>query len=181
MYFNSFTPFNESFSFTIKNLKDVFTIPSDNIVKMTEEKLRRVESEFDKHYRYDKKTEGAILEAIGKIIRENKCDVIDLPKIDRIHHLKLHIQLAYDDKVLSKADFAKFYTVLYREVYGPYLPSYMTKYALLKFIKGRFIVFITFDEDSIEAIHTVVSENEYDLSAPVWLEELKIDDKYFKL
>lgn len=181
MYFTSFTPLYESFNFTLKNLNDLFTIPSDSLVKSTEEKLKRVENEFKTYYKYDKETEGAILEAIGKLIKNNKCDPIDIPKIDKIHHLKLHIQLSFDDKLLSKADFNKFYTVLYREVYGVGLPSYLTKYALLKFVKGRFIVFITFDENSIEDVHTVVSENEYDLTAPVWLEKLNVSPKYFKL
>ena len=180
MYFKTNSPLTESFSFTIKNLNDIFTIPNDNMVKHTEEKLKRVEKEFNAYYKYDEESEDAILEAIGKIIKEGKYDPLDLPKLDRIHHLKRYMQLSATDDPLSKADFVKFYTVLYRELYGPALPSYMTKYMLLKFIRNRYIVFITFDEDKIEAVHTPISENQYDIMSEIYLVPLKVNCKIFK-
>ena len=180
MYFKTNSPLTESFSFTIKNLNDIFTIPNDNMVKHTEEKLKRVEKEFNTYYKYDEESEDAILEAIGKIIKEGKYDPLDIPKLDRIHHLKRYIQISIDDKPLSKADFVKFYTVLYRDLYGPSLPSYMTKYMLLKFIRNRYIVFITFDEDKIEAVHLPISENQYDIMSEIYLVPLKVNFKIFK-
>lgn len=180
MYFQTNSPLTESFSFTIKNLTDIFTIPDDNVVKRTEEKLKRVEKEFNTYYKYDEETEDAILEAIGKIIKNGKYDPLDLPKLDRIHHLKRYLQISISGDPLSKADFIKFYTVLYRELYGPSLPSYITKYMLLKFIRNRYIVFITFDEDKIEAIHTPISENQYDIMSGIYLVPLKVNFKIFK-
>lgn len=180
MYFLGPSPLIESLDFTIKNLNDLFTLPPDNLVKHTEEKLKRVEKEFDTYYKYDDETEDAILFAIGKIIKKNDYDPIDLPKIDRIHHLKLNIQMSYDDKALSKADFAKFYTVLYRELFVPALPHYVSKYTLLKFIRNRFIIFITFDEKEISGVHIPISENQYDITSPIMLYQLKVDTKIFK-
>lgn len=178
MYFRSTTPITESFSFTIKNLNDIFTVPADNVVKYTEEKLKRVEKEFNIYYKYDDETEDEILLAIGKIIKENKCDVIDIEKMDRIHHIRLYYQL--EDKTLSKTDYAKFYTVLFREVFVPSLPHYYSKYTLLKFIKNRFMVFITFDEEKIAAVHTLVSENQIDIMSEIQVKELKLNMKVFQ-
>lgn len=180
MYFKTTSPLTESFSFTIKNLNDIFTIPNDNMVKHTEEKLKRVEQEFNTYYKYDDETEDEIFQAIGKILKQGQYDPLDIPKLNRIHHLKRYIQLEVSDKALSKADFIKFYTVLYRELYGPCLPSYLTKYMLLKFIRGRYIVFITFDEEKIEAVHTPISENQYDIMSEIYLVPLKMNYKVFK-
>lgn len=180
MYYLTSSSLTESLDFTIRNLNDLFTVPANNYVKHTEEKLRRVEEAFNMYYKYDEETEDAILLAIGKLIKQDEFDPIDIPKIDRVHHLKLHIQTSFGDRALANADFIKFYTVLYRELYVPSLPYYMTKYTLLKFIRGRFIVFITFDEDEISAVHIPVSENQYDITSPIYLIELPINKSIFK-
>lgn len=178
MYFKTITPFTESFSFTLKNFQDLFDIPADNIVKHTEEKLKRVETEFNKYYKYDDETESEILKAIGKIIKADQYDPIDIYKFERVFHFK--VRLSSEERSLSKVDTAKFYTILYREVYVPQLPSYISKYTLLKIVGNRFIVFITFDEDEIEAVHTVIAENQDDLMSEILLEPLKINFKVFK-
>lgn len=180
MYFTSITPLNESWEFTIRNFTDLQTIPPDDVVKHTEEKLKRVEAAFNTYYKFDEETEDKLLEEIGKIIKKDECDPIDLPKIDRMHHLKLKMQLSLKEYTISRLDFVRFYTILYRELYVPNLPHYMTKYTLLKFIGGRFIIFITFDEKSISDIHIPVSDNQLDITSPVYLMPLYVNTKIFK-
>ena len=115
------------------------------------------------------------------MIRKDEYDPIDLPKIDRMHHFKLRLQVGLKGySTISKLDFIKFYTLLYRELYVPNLPHYMTKYTLIKFIRDRFIIFITFDEQSISDIHIPVSDNQLDITSPVYLMPLNINKSIFK-
>ena len=183
MYFKTITPLvtlNESLNYTMKNLIDTFSIPMTDYGKYIDEKLKRREAEFNSLYRYDSQVESVILDAIKDIESKQKCDVIDIPKLDHIFHLKLRIQLDLRGDSLSRADLQKFYTALYRELYVGSLPSYYSKYTVIKFIDGKYIIFITFDENGVEAVHTVVSENQFDISAAVELAELKINKNIFK-
>lgn len=181
MYFLTITPLNESLEFTIRNFTDLYQISADNEVKHIEEKLKRVEEVFNQYYKFDDETEKKILEEIGKIIRKNECDPIDLPKIDKYHHLRLKIQVSLGkDNPFSRLDFIRFYTVLYRSIYISRLPSYFSKYTLLKFIGGRFIVFITFDEESVSDVHITVSDNQLDIKSQVYLMPLNINTSIFK-
>lgn len=180
MYFSTITPLTESFEFTLKNLNDLLTLPADNLVKHTEEKLKRIEKEFNKYYKYDDETEGEILKAIGKIIKSNKYDPVDIMRFESLYHLKVRSPSWFNDKSLSNVDTAKFYVILYRDIYVPQLPSYTTKYTLLKIINNRFIIFITFDEKKIEAVHIVTAENQDDITSQVYLTPLKLNFKIFK-
>ena len=182
MYFKHITPLSlltESVRYTLKNLIDIFTLPKYDYGVNVKAKLMKVQTEFEKNYRYDDSVEAAILKVIGNM-HDKKYDVLDIEKLDRIFHLKLRIQNEIKDDTLGRADRDDFFIAVYRELYISSLPSYFSKYTLTKMLQGKYIIFITFDENEIEAIHTIVCENQFDATSEIELCELKIDKAIFQ-
>ena len=50
---------------------------------------------------------------------------------------------------------------------GYQFPSYMSKYTLPVIIDNKYITYITFDEDDIEDVRALTSENQYDITSEV--------------
>lgn len=182
MYFKHISPlsvFKESMSYTLKNLIDLFTLPSDDFGKNVKEKIRRVEEEYFKNYVYNGDTERAILNCINNM-HNREFDVLDLEKLDRTFHLKLRLQSELKGDTLSKADWPTFYITLYREFFIAALPSYFSKYTFIRLIDNKYIIFITFDEKEIEAVHTIGAENQFDFTSNVNVLEIKVDKSIFQ-
>ena len=118
MYFKKIT-LNESLEFTINNLIDTLTIPyNDNDpFAATEEKLKRVRTEFWKHYDMGRDVQDKLLQKIEEIGDKGREEPIDLTKIERFHHIHLRFQIAGFGTPLASADFIKFYTIFFRSFF----------------------------------------------------------------
>ena len=179
MYFKKIT-LNESLEFTINNLIDAFTIPYNEPFSGTEEKLKRVRTEFWKYYDISKEAQTQILQKIEEFVDKGGEEPIDLTKIESFHHIHLRFQIAGSGTPLADAGFIKFYTIFFRSFFQYQLPSMMTKYHLPFFIDGKYLIFIVFDEKSIDQVLVLTSENQLDIRAPIYLSKLPIDKDIFK-
>lgn len=179
MYFDTIT-LHESLQFTLKNLVDLFTIPSEDPILRAEEKLRRIRAEFNALYEVSDVTKREIISRIEAFDKKaGDAEVIDMEKVDRFHHLHLRIKLFGDGTPLSNTDFVQFYTLFYRSFFNSKIPSNLTKYNMPYFIDGRYLIFIIFDESGVDRVLTIASQNQLDLRAPIYLVELNIPGRIF--
>lgn len=180
MYFNRIS-LNESIMFTIKNLIDMLTIPRADPVYAAEQKLKRVKNEFYSYYDLDDAAEKQLLRTINDFAKENNAiEPVDIERIDRFHHLHIRFRLVGDGTPISNTDFMQFYTLFYRSVFDDQMPSQMSKYNLPYFVDGRYLIFIIFDENSIEQVLMLASSNQLDLQAPVYLVQLPVPRSTFR-
>ena len=179
MYFDRFS-LNESVTFTIKNLIDLFTIPNQDPVLKAEEKLRRIKNEFNAYYEVSEADKRELISRIETFNRKSgDLEVIDMEKVDRFHHTHLRFKLMGEGTPISNTDFVQFYTLFYRSFFNSQMPSNMTKYNMPYFLDGRYLVFIIFDEKGIDKVLTIASQNQLDFRAPVYLMEIKVPDRLF--
>ena len=180
MYFKKIT-LQESVKFTIKNLVDMLTIPSHDPVEMAEEKLRRIRDEFFKYYDFSNTTERQLLDKIETMAdKSNGPEPLDIEKLERFHHLHLRFKLMGEGTPLSNTDFIRFYTLFFRSFFAFQLPSQMTKYTLPRFIGGKYLIFITFDEKKISNVHLLTADNQLDLRSLIYLTPLTLNYAVFK-
>jgi len=181
MYFERFTPITESVKFTIQNLIDVLTLGDPDPVTAAEKKLQKVRDTFDQYYRFDKETEDYLNKQITIFAKQStKVEPLDIEKIDKFHHLHLRFKIALNGQGISREDFQKFYTLFFRASFASQLPSQMTKYTMPIFINNKYLVFLTFDEKSIDNIYLLTSVNMLDLRAPIFLMYLPFNRAKFQ-
>lgn len=188
-YFKSISPLNESFSFTIKNLVDMFTIPQTTIANI-KEKYNRVRKAYNDNYVWDDKTESHILGIIERMKEGNfQYEPIDILKMEKFYHLHFRTALDYDDHIhpnskenLGNFSDFEFYALFYRFFCNASqsLSSIIGKYTYPMLVGGKYIVFIIFDEKTIENIYITSAQNELDLRSEVKMVRTKFDKNVFK-
>lgn len=167
----------ESLSYTIKNFVDTLDAITDyDEVYMVYNKIKKVKTEFDKHYLWNDKIEKEIL---GIIIdydnnMENSLEALNVQKMDQFNHLKLRLKLSYNHKILKQFDRYRIYSFMYRIFVDGIIPNRFTAYTLPEIVDNKYLIFITFDENSIKNFQLVTTQNSYDLSSPVFLTDLNI-------
>lgn len=175
-----FDKLTESTEYTLKNLKDALLAHPDAI-KRAENKIVTVQEAFNSTWHIDEKLLKKQFYDFKKQY-EKDFDVINLIEIDKYHHLRIFITTGpYGDYFSNddKKSLAYVYMIFYHLCFQPYFPSYFNKYTMPYILDGQYVLYITFDEEEIDQVNTVTSDNMYDITEPLLLETIHFTDQVF--
>lgn len=163
---NDIKPINESFSYTIKNLihfiKDSFEDKSEMI--SLQSNIDRMKKEFDSQYKITKDIDKALQKAVDKYATsQNRFTPIDFIELDK--YFKLKDRIGSGNSVIDAYDRIPLYGFMYRSLYNQ---NFAARYGVMTIpyiLNNRYVLFIQFDDNDIQRIYLVVSENMYDLES----------------
>lgn len=167
-------PIQESLKYTWENLKDTLSTMLDpDVIRACYKKYSKIEREYNKYYKLDKQITTGLVKAIEAYNEDpkNTLEIINVYELDKILHLKLRMKLDNVHRLINKTNRYKLYAYLYRmtlAMFDPFSsPGYLTQYTLPTVIEDKYVVFITFDENGIEAVQGIASANMYDISGVI--------------
>ena len=166
---------NDSWEFLKMNLNDILTIPYSSVdIKYYMKKMIKTKKEFNKYYKDNTYFERQLFALVEKYDDNNTKKVLDVIEYDKSLRFKIRIDQDPEcQKLFKKYDQYSIYLILYRYFIGQYVPDSYTKYCYCKISSdNRHIFFITFDENEIGSIYTLVTENVHDVMSDVSLENI---------
>lgn len=166
---------NDSWEFLKMNLNDILTIPYSNIdIRYYMKKMIKTKKEFNKYYKDNTYFERQLFALVEKYEDNNTKKVLDVIEYDKSLRFKIRIEQDPEyQKLFKKYDQYSIYLILYRYFIDQYIPDRYTKYCYCKISSdNRYIYFITFDENEIGFIHTLVTENVHDVMSDITLENI---------
>lgn len=173
---NIIEPIQESLHYTWENFKDMMSsMVEPDIIRSYYKKFSKVEREYKKYYRFDKQITTGLRKAIEDYNNDinNKNEVINVYELDKILHLRLRMEIEGDHRLFRNTNRYKLYAYLYRmmiAICDPLsTPGYMTQYTLPTVVEDKYVVFITFDENGIDAVQGLARPNTYDITGNIEL------------
>lgn len=172
-----FDDIRQSKEYTLKNLSDAF-IGEANFIRRIEQKLQIVQDAFDNTWHMD---EVLLKKQFYNFVNRYKSDfdVINFADVDKYHHLRIFISNNYGDMFSKEKTLAHVYLVYFHVSLQPFFPSYFSKYTLPYIIDDQYVIYITFDEEEVSDVQTITSDNMYDITAPLILEQVPLKGKIF--
>lgn len=169
-------PIQESLHYTWENFKDMMSsMVEPDIIRGYYKKFSKVEREYKKYYRFDKQITTGLRKAIEDYNRDisNKNEVINVYELDKILHLRLRMEIEGEHRLLKNTNRYKLYAYLYKMIISMCdplaTPGYMTQYTLPTVVEDKYVVFITFDENGIDAVQGLARPNMYDITGNIEL------------
>ena len=173
---NIIEPIQESLHYTWENFKDMMSsMVEPDIIRGYYKKFSKVEREYKKYYRFDKQITTGLRKAIEDYNNDisNKNEVINVYELDKILHLRLRMEIEGDHRLFRNTNRYKLYAYLYRmmiAICDPLsTPGYMTQYTFPTVVEDKYVVFITFDENGIDAVQGLARPNTYDITGNIEL------------
>ena len=165
----------ESVNYTIRNINDFLTIPTND--KGWWEKYNRVRNEFNTYYKIDDHVKAIMLKKMNQICDSVKfCEPLDITVLDKFYHLHLHMSDTF--KVNSLGEF---YIRFLRSFYdsGMSLKDSITKYTLPIILDGKYVLFILFDENKVYKVSFIAAENSLDLTSKIFVVNIPMNRAHF--
>lgn len=174
-----FDDIKHSKEYTFKNLKD--TLNGDvNFIKRVENKIKIVKEAFNSTWHMDETLFKRQFYAFLKDNQnKNEFDVVNFAETDKYHHLKLFIDFGYGKYFSEERTLAHVYMVFYHLTMSPFFPDFYSKYTMPYIIDDQYVTYITFDEEEVLEVDTVISYNMYDITSELILIKVPLKGKIF--
>lgn len=166
---------NDSWKFLKLNLNDILSIPyPSGDIRYYMKKMTKTQKEFNKYYKNNSYFERQLLALVENYNDNNTNKVLDVIEYDKSLRLKIRFDQDPElQRLFKKYDTYNIYVILYRYFIGQYVPDTYTKYCYCKISSdNRYMYFITFDENEIDSIYSLVTENVHDVMTDVNLENI---------
>ena len=182
MYFESIGPIEESVKFTMKNFIDLLMSDANDPVQSVVDKYNKTKVAFNKYYEVNAKAQRQLHYSIDELSKtQNPVDLVELMKYVKEHIILLsNIRPAYRAGISPEAA----YGIIHKCQLFNDIPKSMTTYTYPYILDKRYVIFMTFDENSIQEMNIVCSKNMYDPEVEIELHRLDtkgmVDPTIFK-